>query len=155
MGWAKKTARWDKKHWSSGVTYIRGLTVYNGHRRYKQGVAIYRWHQAITIFFFFFITWTNVNQDPWHHAVSLGHNELTNILRLGQDGRHFGRQRFQMLFHQWKYFNFELNFVPKGPNDDKSSLVQVMTWRWRGAKPNEPIMTQFDDAYMRWPVWVK
>ena len=37
-----------------------------------------------------------------------------------------------------------LNFVPKGPIDHKSSLVQVMAWRRIGDKPlHEPMMTQF------------
>ena len=43
-----------------------------------------------------------------------------------------------------------LKFVPKGPIDNKSALVQVMAWRRTGDKPlPEPILTQFTDAYMR------
>ena len=43
-----------------------------------------------------------------------------------------------------------LKFVPKGPIDNKSELVQVMTWRRTGEKPlPEAILTQFTDAYMR------
>ena len=43
-----------------------------------------------------------------------------------------------------------LNFVPKSPIDNKSTLVQVMAWRQIGDKPlPEPMMTQFTDAYMR------
>ena len=42
-----------------------------------------------------------------------------------------------------------LNIVPKRPIDNKSSLVQVMAWRRKGDKPlHEPMMTQFNDAYM-------
>ena len=42
-----------------------------------------------------------------------------------------------------------LKFVPKGPIDDKLSLVQVMAWRLIGDKPlPEPMMTQFTDAYI-------
>ena len=41
-------------------------------------------------------------------------------------------------------------FVPEGPIDNKSALVQVMAWCQTGAKPlPKPIMTQFNDAYMR------
>ena len=41
-------------------------------------------------------------------------------------------------------------FVPKGPIDNKSALVQVMAWRRTGDKPlPEPMLTQFTDAYMR------
>ena len=43
-----------------------------------------------------------------------------------------------------------LKFVPKGPIDNKSSLVQVMAWRQTGDKPlPEAKMTQFTDTYMR------
>ena len=45
-----------------------------------------------------------------------------------------------------------LKFVPKGPIDNKSSLVQVMARCRIGAKPlHEPMMTQFNDAYMHHP----
>ena len=37
-----------------------------------------------------------------------------------------------------------LNFVPKGPNDKKPALVQVMDWRRTGDKPlPEAMLTQF------------
>ena len=43
-----------------------------------------------------------------------------------------------------------LNFVHKGPIDNKSSLVQVMAWHQIGDKPlHDPMMSQFNDAYMR------
>ena len=42
-----------------------------------------------------------------------------------------------------------LKFVPKGPIDNKSVLVQVIAWCRRGEKPlPEPMLTQFTD-YMR------
>ena len=45
-----------------------------------------------------------------------------------------------------------LNFVRKGPFDNKWPLVQVMAWRRIGDKSlPEPVMTQFNDAYMRHP----
>ena len=45
-----------------------------------------------------------------------------------------------------------LNFVPKGPIDNKSSLFQVMAWRRTGDKSlPEPTTTHFNDAYMRRP----
>ena len=43
-----------------------------------------------------------------------------------------------------------LKFVPKGPIDNKSALVQVMAWRRKGDKPLlEPMLAQFTDAYMQ------
>ena len=41
-----------------------------------------------------------------------------------------------------------LEFVSKGPIDNKSELIQVMAWHWTGNKPlSEPAMTHFPDAY--------
>ena len=41
-----------------------------------------------------------------------------------------------------------MKFVPRGPVDNKSALVQVMALRWTGDKPiPEPMLTQFPDAY--------
>ena len=42
-----------------------------------------------------------------------------------------------------------LKFVPKGPIDYKSALVQVVAWRRTGEKPLlEPMLTRFTDAYI-------
>ena len=47
-----------------------------------------------------------------------------------------------------------LKFVPKGPIDNKSALVQVMAWRRTSAKPlPEAMMTQFTDAYPKCHSW--
>ena len=43
-----------------------------------------------------------------------------------------------------------LKFVPKGPIDNESALVQVMAWRRTRDKPlTEPMLTQISDAYMQ------
>ena len=43
-----------------------------------------------------------------------------------------------------------LKFVPNGPIDNHSALVQVMAWRWAGDKPlPEAMMTQVTNPYMR------
>ena len=40
-----------------------------------------------------------------------------------------------------------LKFVPNGPIDNKSALVQVMAWRQTGDKPlPEAMMTQFTNT---------
>ena len=70
----------------------------------------------------------------------------------GQNGRHFADDIFECIFMNEKFFiliQISLKFVPKGPNDNKSALVQVMAWRRTGDKPlPEPILTEFTDAYM-------
>ena len=41
-------------------------------------------------------------------------------------------------------------FVPKGPIDNKSTLVQVMAWHWTGIEPLlEPMLTKFTNTHMR------
>ena len=39
-----------------------------------------------------------------------------------------------------------LKFIPEGPIDNKSALVQVMAWHLLGAKAlSEPVLTHIDD----------
>ena len=43
-----------------------------------------------------------------------------------------------------------MKFVPQGLIDNKSTLVQVITWRRTGAKLlHEPMMTELYGAYLR------
>ena len=60
---------------------------------------------------------------------------------------------FKCIFMNEKFCisnQISLRFVPKGPIDYKSALVQVMSWHQTGVKPlPEPMLTQFTSAYMR------
>ena len=48
-----------------------------------------------------------------------------------------------------------LKFVPEGPSDNKSALVQVLAWRRSGNKPlYEPMVASFNDAYMCHSAWM-
>ena len=50
----------------------------------------------------------------------------------------------------WISITISLKFIPKGPIDYKSALVQVMAWHRTGKKPSpESMLTQFTDAYIR------
>ena len=50
----------------------------------------------------------------------------------------------------WISMTISLKFVPKGPIDNKSALVQVVAWHRTGEKPlPESMLTQFTDAYIR------
>ena len=73
------------------------------------------------------------------YNATINTNTGYNTLKPRQDGRNFGRRHFQMQFRQRKCFHFNisisLNFVPEGPIDNKTSLVQVMAWRLIGDKP--------------------
>ena len=72
-----------------------------------------------------------------------------NSSPLGQSGYYFA----DSIFFRMKVFYFtsiSLKFVPKGPSDNKSSLVQVKAWQQTGDKPlPEPMLTQFTNAYKR------
>ena len=46
-------------------------------------------------------------------------------------------------------FRLRLNFVPKGPIDKNTAMVQIMTWRQTGHKPlSEPMMAKISDTNM-------
>ena len=70
----------------------------------------------------------------------------------GQNGRHFADNLFKCIFVNEKFcisIRISLKFVPKGPINNKSALVQVMAWRQTSDKPlPEPMMTQFTDAFI-------
>ena len=75
-----------------------------------------------------------------------------NSLRPRQNGRHFADNVFKCNFlneNVWIPIKISLKFVPKGPINNILALVQKMAWRWTGDKPlSEPMMAQFNDAYM-------
>ena len=57
---------------------------------------------------------------------------------------------FKSIFNEsvWISITISLKFVPKGPIDYKSALVQVMAWHRTGEKPlPESMLTKFTDAY--------
>ena len=59
---------------------------------------------------------------------------------------------FSNAFLEWKCLNFEysLKFIPKGPIDNNTALVQMMAWHRTGDKPlSESVMVMVGDAYMR------
>ena len=70
----------------------------------------------------------------------------------GQNGRHVVDDIFKWFFMNEKsciLIQILLKFVPKGPIDNESPLIQVMAWRRTGDKPlSEPMLAQFTDAYM-------
>ena len=78
--------------------------------------------------------------------------ELISSSPFGQNGYHFTDDSFKCIFKNEKFcilIQISLKFVPKGPIESKSELLQVMAWRWTGDKPlPEPMLTQFIDAYI-------
>ena len=80
--------------------------------------------------------WTSINSSP-----------------PGQNGYHFADNLFKCIFLNEIFLiliQTSLKFVPKVQIDNKWALVQVMAWRRTGNKQlSEPMLTQFNDAYMR------
>ena len=76
-----------------------------------------------------------------------------NSLRPRQNRRHFADDVFKCNYlneNVWIPIEILLEFVPKGSFNNIPALVQIVAWRRTGDKPlSEPMMTQFNDAYMR------
>ena len=80
-----------------------------------------------------------------------------NTLR--QDGRHFPDDIFKCIFlneNVWISIRISLKFVPKGPINNISALVQIMAWRRPGDKPlSEPmIVSVLTHICVTRPQWV-
>ena len=78
---------------------------------------------------------------------------LINSLRPKQNRRNFADDVFKCNFlkeNVWIPIKISLKFVPEGPINNIPALAQMMAWRRTGDKPlSEPMMTQFNDAFMR------
>ena len=71
-------------------------------------------------------------------------DECINTLRQRQNGRHFPDNIFKCIFlneNVWILNTIWLKFVPKGPIDNNTALVQKMALHQSGDKPlSEPMM---------------
>ena len=71
-------------------------------------------------------------------------HESINTLRLRQNDHHFPNDIFKCIFVNENIsisIKISLKFVPKGPVNNISALVQIMPWRRPGDKPlSEPMM---------------
>ena len=87
------------------------------------------------------------------HNVAVKSGKMVNTLRPRQNGRHFPDDIFKWIFlneNVWILIKIALKFVPKVPINNIPALVQIMAWRQTGDKPlSEPMMAQFNDAYVR------
>ena len=83
-----------------------------------------------------------------------------NTLRPRQNGHHFPDNIFKCIFlneNVWISIKISLNFVPKGPINNISALVQIMAWRQPGDKPlSEPMMVSLlTHICVTRPQWLK
>ena len=91
------------------------------------------------------------NMDFVVHAL-IAVNLWVNSSLPGQNGRHFADDILTCIFMNEKgciSIRISFQFVPKGPIDNMSALVQVMAWRRTGDKPlPDPRLTQSTDSYI-------
>ena len=76
---------------------------------------------------------------------------MLNTFRPGQNGRCFPDDIFKWIFFNQNVcisINSSLKFVPRGPNNNIPTLVQVVTWRRPGDKPfSEAMMVDYRRIY--------
>ena len=84
--------------------------------------------------------------------MGLASSIFINILKLSQNNCHFSGHIFKCISMNEKFcilICISLKFVPKGPFDNKTALVQVMAWCQTFHKPlPELMLTQITDAYI-------
>ena len=98
-----------------------------------------------------------------HFRASLGGisgSGTFNTLRLRQNGRRFADDTFKRIFVNESVRSFikiSLKFVPKGPINNITALIQIMAWRRPGDKPlSEPMMVKLPTHIcVTRPQWVK
>ena len=102
----------------------------------------------------FFIQKYAFENAVWKIQPFMTRPECVNSLRPRQNKRHFADDVFKCNFLKkdvWIPIEISLKFVPKGPIINIPALVQIMAWRRTGDEPlSETMMTQFNDAYMRY-----
>ena len=88
-----------------------------------------------------------------HPYMLQGAKPTINALRPRPNRRHFADDIFKPIFLNETVrilINISVKFVPRGQINNIPTLVQIMAWCKTGDKPLfEPMMTQFNDAYMR------
>ena len=85
---------------------------------------------------------------------------MVNTLRPRQNGSHFADDLFKCSFFNenvWNTIKISITFIPKGPNYNIPSLVQILAWRRTGDKPlSEPMMARLlTHICVTRPQWVK
>ena len=96
----------------------------------------------------------------WVACVGLVNQHIFNTLRPRQDGCHFADDIFKCIFlneNVWIPIKISLKFIPKGPINNISELVQIMAWRRPGDKPlSEPMLVSLlTHICVTRPQWVK
>ena len=85
---------------------------------------------ADDIFMFTFLTDAiNIRKSD---TIGLHLEQVTSQCLMRRNGHHFTDDNFKCIFMNEKFcisIQISLKFVPKGPINNKTALVQVMAWR--------------------------
>ena len=169
MAWCHQAAShylsqcWPRSLWPYGVTRPQWVN-----RFYPYFSGLLHWHWGNHL-----IAPVPVKQ-PWRVWVNVihfstkiekyNHNKLCayfmgytvsvvlNTMRPRQNGCHFPDNIFKRILNENCCISMKIpkKFVPQGPINNIPALVQIMAWRRSGDEPlPEPMMTLFNDAYMR------
>ena len=151
MHWLKSRPKSQNKHIISNDNWKQIVkpkslpnqtkTPWAKQRRHRIGFSFLNWLAVIV----------SVESHPQRmisvYILHLNHLPLNTMAAILAD------DIFKWIFMNEKFcilISISLKFVPKGPIENKSALVQVMVWRRIGDKPlPEPKLTQITDAYMR------
>ena len=91
-------------------------------------------------------------------VVSVCPGRLLNSSTSAQNGRYFTDNILKHIFMNYKIcilIRFSPKFVPQGPIDNKSAVVQVIVCRWTGNKPlRDPMLTHFTHIFGTRAKWV-
>ena len=101
----------------------------------------------------------SVTMGAWNPGGLLG-SKSVNTLRPRQNGRHFADDLLKCIFLNENLCNsiqISLKFVPKGPNNNITALVQTMAWCRPGNKPlSGPMVVRLPTHIcVTRPQWVK
>ena len=117
--------------------------IYEGHKRKQFPFSFQPDFTSITV-------WLKMKTWIYHlkwclHTAWLFCLEV-NTLRPRQNGRHFADDTFKYIFLNENVIisaKISLKFVPKGPINNITSLVEILDWRRPGDKPlSEPMMVR-------------
>ena len=96
----------------------------------------------------------------WYMGCNCKFRNVFNSLRPRQNERHFADDIFKCIFlneNVWIPIKISLKFVPQGPINKFTALVQIMAWRRPGDKPlSGPMMVRLPTHIcVTRPQWVK
>ena len=153
VAWRHQSITWTSVDSSPNVFFGIYLRVFPQEGWIYSATYVRRLHFAIA---------TTSPKVQWNISTSTTvHLIRTHIMKFlsvyssppGQNGRHFADDIYLRIFLNENVrlsIQLSLKFLPKGPINNKSALVQVMACHLFGAKPlPEPMLSQFTDAYMR------